>query len=321
MELFHEIYSSYINVVQRILTEAHQSPITLGRMEQIAAENAFAESALAILPKLTGDDWSLLTPCGDHTFRSRLAHPTHIPLSTLQKSWLKALLEDRRIRLFFSDSDLAALEEMLKDTKPLYREEDFYYFDRYLDGDPIEDPAYRRHFGIILKALQENCVLLVAYEGKQGISHFEVAPYQIQYSSKDDKFRLCCLKYSRGAFRLNTQLNLAKIKDCRLSSENCPAHTADYRFRPVSRAPEPVLLRISGERNSLERCMLHFASYEKHTEFDEEHDCYLCSIYYDRTDETELLIDILSFGPVVQVLGPASFLEQIKERVRRQHSW
>ena len=54
MELFHEIYSSYINVVQCILTEAHQSPITLGRMEQIAAENAFAESALAILPKLTG---------------------------------------------------------------------------------------------------------------------------------------------------------------------------------------------------------------------------------------------------------------------------
>lgn len=64
MELFHEIYSSYINVVQCILTEAHQSPITLGRMEQIAAENAFAESALAILPKLTGDDWPLLTPCG-----------------------------------------------------------------------------------------------------------------------------------------------------------------------------------------------------------------------------------------------------------------
>lgn len=68
MELFHEIYSSYINVVQCILTEAHQSPITLGRMEEIAAENAFAESALAILPKLTGDDWPLLTPCGDHTF-------------------------------------------------------------------------------------------------------------------------------------------------------------------------------------------------------------------------------------------------------------
>lgn len=321
MELFHEIYSCYIDVVRCILTEAEQSPVTAGRMEQLAAKKAFGESALAILPKLTGGDWPLLVPCGDDAFRSRLTHTPHVPLSTLQKSWLKALLADGRIRLFFSDAELEELKDMLGDVEPLYREEDFYYFDRYRDGDPIADTAYRLHFATILRALQENRILLVSYEGKQGPVSLEAAPYQLQYSSKDDKFRLCCLKYSRGAFRLNTQLNLAKIRDCRLSSESCPAHTAKYRFRPVSRAPEPVLLQISGERNSLERCMLHFASYEKHTEYEEEQGCYLCSIYYDLADETELLIDILSFGPVVQVLGPESFLEQVRERVRRQHSW
>ncbi len=321
MELFHEIYSCYIDVVRCILTEAEQSPVTVRRMEQLAAKKAFGESALAILPKLTGGDWPLLVPCGDDAFRSRLTHTPHVPLSTLQKSWLKALLADGRIRLFFSDAELEELKDMLGDVEPLYREEDFYYFDRYRDGDPIADTAYRLHFATILRALQENRILLVSYEGKQGPVSLEAAPYQLQYSSKDDKFRLCCLKYSRGAFRLNTQLNLAKIRDCRLSSESCPAHTAKYRFRPVSRAPEPVLLQISGERNSLERCMLHFASYEKHTEYEEERGCYLCSIYYDLADETELLIDILSFGPVVQVLGPESFLEQVRERVRRQHSW
>ena len=45
----------------------------------------------------------------------------------------------------------------------------------------------------------------------------------------------------------------------------------------------------------------------------------ICSIYYDKADETELLIDILSFGPVVRVLGPEPFLGLIKARVRRQH--
>ena len=83
----------------------------------------------------------------------------------------------------------------------------------------------------------------------------------------------------------------------------------------MQKAPEPVLLKISGERNSLERCMLHFANYEKHTEYDEDRKCWLCSIYYDLADETELLIDILSFGPVVQVLGPESFVRQVRERV------
>lgn len=38
--------------------------------------------------------------------------------------------------------------------------------------------------------------------------------------------------------------------------------------------------------------MLQFANYEKHTEFDEERKCWICSIYYDKADETELLIDI-----------------------------
>ena len=61
------------------------------------------------------------------------------------------------------------------------------------------------------------------------------------------------------------------------------------------------------------------ANYEKHTEFDEERKCWICSIYYDKADETELLIDILSFGPVVRVLGPEPFLGLIKARVRRQH--
>ena len=64
--------------------------------------------------------------------------------------------------------------------------------------------------------------------------------------------------------------------------------------------------------------MLHFANYEKHTEYDEEEKAWICSIYYDMADETELLIEVLSFGPVVQVLGPESFLRQIRARVKRR---
>ena len=65
--------------------------------------------------------------------------------------------------------------------------------------------------------------------------------------------------------------------------------------------------------------MLHFANYEKHTEYDEEQNAWICSIYYDTADETELLIEILSFGPVVQVLGPEPFLRLVRARVKRQH--
>lgn len=201
MELFHEIYSCYFDVVRRILAEAQDTPVSEKKMEEIASAHGFQETALAILPKLTGGDWPLLEAAGDKTYRSKLSHAPRTPLTSLQKSWLKALLADRRIRLFLTDEDIVRLTQELSDVLPLYCNEDFYYFDRYADGDPVESEMYRTHFQTALTALREGKILLVAYEGKEGrIRSFEAAPYQIQYSSKDDKFRLCCLKYSRGPF-------------------------------------------------------------------------------------------------------------------------
>jgi len=80
----------------------------------------------------------------------------------------------------------------------------------------------------------------------------------------------------------------------------------------------PVILEISKERNALERCMLQFASFERRTEYDRERDMYTCHIWFDPAGETELLIRILSFGPVVRVLEPEGFLHQIEECIGLQ---
>ena len=80
---------------------------------------------------------------------------------------------------------------------------------------------------------------------------------------------------------------------------------------------EPVRLLIKNQRNALERAMLHFANYEKKTKKIDEN-TWECLIYYNSSMETELLIEVLSFGPAIQVLGPASFLNQVKYRLSRQ---
>lgn len=321
MELFHKIYSCYYNVVRHILDEAWQRPVTRQDMEDICRAYGFQESALSIIPKLTDGTWALLEEQDIHAFTSRLDHMVPaVPLTHLQKAWLKSLAQDPRFQLFFTDRQLELLEREWEDWPFLYREDDFYCYDRYRDGDCYGSPAYRKHFQAILKAIREERIILVAYEGKHGRIHaFEAAPYQLQYSSKDDKFRLCCLQFHRNTFSRSTILNLARIKDCRVTEKPCPADLEYRCFKPVQKASEPVVLEISGERNSLERCMLHFANYEKHTEYDGEKKCWICSIHYDLADEAELLIDVLSFGPVVRVLGPSSFVRQVCKRVKRQH--
>ncbi len=79
---------------------------------------------------------------------------------------------------------------------------------------------------------------------------------------------------------------------------------------------EPLELIIYN-RNALERTMLHFANYEKNT-FKIDENTYKCYIYYSRSMETEPLIEVLSFGPMVKVVGPSRFLEQVKARLIKQ---
>lgn len=340
-DLFDKVYCCYYNILRHMLTEASSRPITLQIMEELCRSYGFGESALSILPKIQDNTWSLFhkhspqpglySPCqtghghsheyAHHTYTSRLHTPPPVlPLTLLQKSWLRSLLSDPRLPLFLEPGEQKELERCLEQVDPLYDTRDFHYFDRYGDRDPYDLPEYRKHFKTILDAIRGRRLLTVSYEGKAKRIHtFEVAPSRLQYSSKDDKFRLCCLRYSHGHFCLDTLLNLGRVKECSLSPSHIPNRTGNIGSLPPKPTKKPVLLEINGERNSLERCMLHFANYEKHTEYNEDHGRWLCSIYYDPEDETGLLMEILSFGPVVCVTGPESFVNQIRRRVKRQH--
>lgn len=98
--LFSEIYGSYFNVVAAVLTEAVEETLTAGKLTAIVQEKAFAESVLSIPAALQSDAWPLL----DSNFHTVLREKPTMPLTTLQKRWLKALLTDPRIALFHPDT-------------------------------------------------------------------------------------------------------------------------------------------------------------------------------------------------------------------------
>lgn len=81
-----------------------------------------------------------------------------MPLTLLEKRWMKAILLDPRMGLF--DPDLTGLE----DVEPLFRPEWLVYFDRYTDGDDYSNPEYIRHFHTVLEALREKKQLEILYD-------------------------------------------------------------------------------------------------------------------------------------------------------------
>ncbi|HML47809.1 MAG TPA: WYL domain-containing protein, partial [Clostridia bacterium] len=97
----------------------------------------------------------------------------------------------------------------------------------------------------------------------------------------------------------------------------------DKSFHPehLDRAGESeqrvLELEIMDERNAMERAMLHFSHLRKQAERVGE-DRYRMFLWYSPEDETEMVIRVLSFGPMVRVVSPDRFRNQVIQRLRRQ---
>ena len=296
--LFSEVYGTYYNIIAQLLNKAVAGELTKQTILDIVREKGFEESILTIPEALGSELWPLITK----DYGTPLKQKPTMPLTTLQKRWLKALLSDPRIQLFAPPMD------GLEDVEPLYPPDTFQYYDRYNDGDPFDDPGYIKRFRCILSAIKHKRWLRIQFEGHNGLPHYwKCVPYKLEYSPKDDKFRLISANK-----RESLSINLGRIQQCFMLE---PCEDEDYRPKPMKK--RILVLELTDDRNALERVMLHFSHLDKETErIDDTH--YKITLFYEKEDETELLIRVLSFGPVLKVVFPDDFVKKLVERLEKQ---
>jgi len=298
--IFNEIYSAYYNAVAKIITSIINGNCDERTVNKIISDNAFGESMLTVLPSLKTEKWQLVK--SDMTTPLKYA-PT-MPLTLTQKRWLKAISLDPRIKLFGVEF------KGLDDVEPLFTSEDYCVYDKYSDGDPFEDENYINRFRTILSAINEKAALEIKRVNRDGSTSFvTVMPQRLEYSEKDDKFRLISI-----GNRYSGIINLARIISCR----KCSVSGFTPRL-PSMVSKESLTLRIFDERNALERALLHFAHFEKQVERIDLNR-YIVHLKYNKTDETEMVIRILSFGPMVEVVEPDDFKRLIIDRLKKQKS-
>ena len=292
MEIFSEIYSCYYQVLRHLLCD--QNALTIQDIRSRICGEGFEESLLSIIPKLEDGTWNLFEKEGK-LYHSRLSHSFVTPVSDLEKSYLKALLSDPRIGLFLNQEQLESLDKMLVSVAPLWRPDQFYYFDRFDDGDPYEDQNYRNCFRTLLQAQKENRYVDIDYTSPNGNRvHHHYVPARLEYSVKNDKFRLLCLRPSHSAnnpngrwrrkrqpdtmsnkstdscrnaqnnMKMNLEiLNVSRIQSVQMMEKTLSSPVDIDAVIQRSYYKEPLKLRIVNRRNALERAMLHFANYEK----------------------------------------------------------
>ena len=299
--IFSELCSVYYNTVAKILKAAISHPLQREELRRIVEENAFGESILNIEPALLEGRWQLLKPDGTTPIQKQPS----MPLTLVQKRWLKAISLDPRICLF-QDAPID-----LPGIVPLFTPEDYMVFDRYSDGDDYEDETYRKHFRLLLDAIHKGYPVSIEMDSRKGKRmHMVLLPEYLEYSEKDDKFRVI-----GAGGRFGGTVNLGRIKKCERYGKNYIASS----MQKMDPQPRRVIFELIDQRNALERVLLHFAHFEKQAEKLGDNR-YKITIHYDKDDETEIVIRILSFGPMIKVVAPKHFVNLIKQRLGRQKS-
>lgn len=199
--IFNEIYNTYYTTVAKIISAAVDGELTKKRMEEIVHKYAFSESFMQIIPALENEEWQLIHK--DYT--TPVMHKPQMPMTILQKRWLKAICNDKRFKLF--GIEISGLEGV----EPLYHAEDIIYTDVYSDGDDYSDEGYIERFRTILRAIEEKRKLNIEFVShKNNDVRGTYIPYKLEYSEKDDKFRLLTENKNGNMF-----INLGRIIKCK----------------------------------------------------------------------------------------------------------
>lgn len=297
--LFNEIYSTYYNALATLINYAIHGELNSKNANELIQTEAFQESFVYIIDAIQKEQWQVITK----DYKTPIKHYAAMPLTTLQMQFLKSISMDKRFSLFI-DGPIEGLDNVTA----LYDDNDFYYFDIYNNGDPYEDPQYRAVFKLVLSSLKQKRKIYIRYVDGKGNQQCKICiPRKLEYSQKDDKFRLHCY----GEYHLTT-INLARIISCYLMEEYDATS-----MKPFVRNKRILLLEITDERGALERCMLHFSNYEKiATKLTDK--IYEMELSYYKDDEMEVVIRVLSFGPLVKVKGPEHFIDLLKGRLAKQ---
>ena len=268
--------------------------------------------SLAIEPALLSGCWPFLRPDGTTTLKQMPDRP----ITILEKRWLKAILLDPRMQLF--ECEISGLE----DVEPLFLPEDLCVFDQYADGDPYQDESYIKHFRLVLDAVKKHIPLAIDVKNRDGVrTHMKVMPKYLEYSEKDDKFRLVTSGCYYGRI-----INLAKIlevKPLKLEGKIAEWAAAKENGRSenlyaAEQKNQSLVFELFDGRDALERALLHFAHFEKEAErLDKKH--YRVKVKYNKEDEAELVIRVLSFGPFLRVVEPENFVELLRKKLMQQY--
>lgn len=314
--IFHEANGAYFCIIRKLLAKAAEAPVSIADLSVLIDENGFSETSLSLSLKeleAPNGEWPLLKDgmsiLKDPETKKEKSEPYTPPIlfTDPERRFLKSCLADPRVLLFLSKETHATLSDALSDIPPLWTSEDIIYYDRYTEGDPFTDIGYCVTFRKLLTAIREKKKVRISYRRRKDETQKEYtgSPISLEYSAKDDVFRLRFLVSDSLMTLLVSGIDEVAVTD---------ELAAEIKDGPKTKS---TIVEIADERSALSRAMLSFSDLKKETKA-----CgngrYRVTLHYETADEVEILIRLLSFGPFLRIISPDDLRQKWENRIRKQ---
>ena len=232
------------------------------------------------------------------------------PLTTIELSFLKTMLNDDKCKLILGESYNLLKAELNKneysEIYPYFNKENFSIFDQYINGDDFENQNYRKNFKLIVDAFKEKEALYFEYI-EDGILKTKVSiPEKIEYSQKEDRFKVIINSKNRP-------LDIQNIRFCKYSDKQLSPEKKKEMLTCTIAIDIP-----EDKKYILNRLFREFSPFERDCEQIDDTG-HVLSFKFEKGDYKEIAYRLLQFGPYIYCEEPECVRERIIEKVNMQY--
>lgn len=314
MNLFDETENKYYKLTAYLLRQ--KQSYSLQEIDALIKEKLPGERDFEVTEVLfaseEGNGLVYLNDSG--RLRPVLEHKFPIRNSVIENQAAKTLLTDKYRNHFLSENTAAKLKNAIKDVREAWNPADITIKNLFARGASEVNEEYHQQLSLIAKAVRNHASVSYDYirPGYAEITGAEVFPVKIEFSVVNDRFRICA--YNSGESRF-VKMNLDRMKKIRYGNKISEKDLQKDYQEFIKKNTKILVLEADPVGHVIERCFRVFSYYDRRARYDREEDKYRLEISYMRTDEKEVIKNILSMGSYVIVSEPRQVREEVYRRI------
>lgn len=240
-----------------------------------------------------------------------------IPLTAWELRWLCTILHDDKMNLFLSSNTINKLLALMPDSIKPINISDIVVFDRYHSKGHKPNAEF---FQAIVSALHKCVRLQIKYKDGKGRKYKGTyCPLHIEYSKRDDRFRLYVVDDASMRVRIMNIDGITSINTCDSSFD--PNDYQKILSDFLQENSDSITVEFFDTKNIPDRLLNEFAPWRKQCELiDPEAKLYRFTLYYYKYDEIDVLIRLMSYGPFIRFVDKDHFInKELMKRIEKQN--